>query len=91
MSGGRAKLQTMAAESTAVVLAERIDALAAALNAAGVAPERSSGLLAAAAAATIHAVTLAALLEEQPRTAAVAKPPVEVPARRAAAPVPLAA
>ena len=68
----------MAAESTAVVLTERIDALAAALRAAGVSPERSSGLLSAAAAATMQAVTLQALLDEQPQPTAAAGPPAAI-------------
>lgn len=54
----------MAAESTAVVLTERLDALAAALRAAGVSPEQSSGLLASAATATMHAVVLDALRDD---------------------------
>jgi hypothetical protein len=64
----------MAAESTAVVLTERLDALAAALRAAGVSPERSSGLLASAATATMHAVTLDALREDAPLALAAAQP-----------------
>jgi hypothetical protein len=55
----------MAAASTARNLTDRVDALAAALRAAGVPPERSAGLLAAAAEATMHAVMLDALLEEE--------------------------
>ena len=57
----------MASESAAAVLSERIDALAAALRAAGVPPERSAGLLAGAAAATMSAVVLEAMLEPQPQ------------------------
>jgi hypothetical protein len=69
----------MAFESTSIVLTERIDALAAALRAAGVSPERSSSLLASAASATMHALTLDALLEEQPK--AVSRPaPAAAPA-----------
>ena len=64
----------MAAESTALVLTERVDALAAALRAAGVQPERACVLLAAAATATMHAVTLDALLERQPQTRGVPEP-----------------
>jgi hypothetical protein len=82
MSALHAKLWSMAAESTAVVLTERIDALAAALRAAGVSPERSSSLLSSAAAATMHAVTLDALLDEQPRMAAVAEPLAAIAGRR---------
>ena len=81
----------MPAESTAVVLTERIDALAAALRDAGVSPERSSALLATAAAATMHAVTLDTLLEKAPQPRAAAEPAVTVAPRRAAAPVSLAA
>jgi non-ribosomal peptide synthetase component F len=54
----------MAADRTARNVAERVDALAAALRAAGVSPERSAGLLAAAATAAMNAVMLDALLEE---------------------------
>ena len=64
----------MAVESTAIVLTERIDALAAALRAAGVSPEQSSSLLASAASATMHALTLDALLDEQPKAAAAPEP-----------------
>jgi hypothetical protein len=64
LSGARAKLQSMAVESKAVALTDRIDALGAALRAAGVSQEQSSTLLAAAAAATMHALTLDALLED---------------------------
>jgi hypothetical protein len=54
----------MAADRTARNVAQRVDALAAALRAAGVSPERSAGLLAAAATAAMNAVMLDALLEE---------------------------
>jgi hypothetical protein len=54
----------MAADRTARNVAERVDALAAALRAAGVSPDRSAGLLAAAATAAMNAVMLDALLEE---------------------------
>jgi hypothetical protein len=53
----------MAADSTARNLADRVDALAAALRDAGVPPEQSAGLLAAAARATMNAVLLDAVLE----------------------------
>jgi hypothetical protein len=79
----------MAAESTAVALTERIDALAAALRAAGVSQEQSSSLLASAAAATMHAVMLDALLEEQAWVASPAEPSVAV--EPAPARLPLAA
>jgi hypothetical protein len=52
------------ADSTARNLADCVDALAAALREAGVSPEESAGLLAAAARATMHAVMLEALLDD---------------------------
>jgi non-ribosomal peptide synthetase component F len=64
----------MPLESTALVLTDRLDALAAALRAAGVSPEQSAALLASAATATMHAVTLDALHEGQPEPAAPAAP-----------------
>ena len=54
----------MAADSTARNLTDRVDALASALRAAGVSPEQSAGLLAAAARATMNAVLLDALIDE---------------------------
>jgi hypothetical protein len=57
----------MRPESTALNVTDRIDALAAALRAAGVPSEQTSGLLAAAATAAMHAVTLDALLAEMHR------------------------
>jgi len=54
----------MATDRTARNVAQRVDALAAALRAAGVSPERSAGLLASAATAAMNAVMLDALLEE---------------------------
>jgi hypothetical protein len=54
----------MAADSTARNVAERVDALAAALRDAGVSPDRSAGLLAAAATAAMNAVMLDAVLDE---------------------------
>jgi hypothetical protein len=79
----------VAAESAAAVLTERIDALAAALRVAGVPPERSAGLLANAAAATMSAVVLEALLEPQPLPVTPVAPlpvaePAETPVRLAA-------
>ena len=50
----------MAAADT---LTERMDALAEALRAAGVAPDRVAGILAAAATATMNALVLDAVLE----------------------------
>jgi hypothetical protein len=73
MSEAHAKLRQMTIESTATVLSERIDALAAALQAAGVSPEQSASLLASAAAATMHALTLDALLEERSKPAVASK------------------
>lgn len=66
----------MASESTARNVTDRVDALAAALRAAGVSPERSAGLLAAAATAAMNAVMLDALLEES--TAPLPAPVAEV-------------
>ena len=54
----------MAADSTARNVAQRVDALAVALRTAGVSPEQSAGLLAAAATAAMNAVVLDAVLEE---------------------------
>ena len=54
----------MTAAKTARNVAERVDALAAALRAAGVSPERSAALLASAATAAMNAVMLDAVLEE---------------------------
>ena len=62
----------MRPESTALNVTDRIDALAAALRAAGVAPEQASRLLASAATAAMHAVTLDALLDMAPAPAPVA-------------------
>ncbi|HEY8315446.1 MAG TPA: hypothetical protein VIG35_01175 [Gaiellaceae bacterium] len=78
----------MAADSTARNVAQRVDALAAALRAAGVPPEQSAGLLAAAATAAMNAVMLDALLEENLAAAATVPVtevgPVEQPIRLAA-------
>jgi len=54
----------MASDSTARNVAQRVNALAEALRAAGVPPDRSAGLLAAAATAAMNAVMLDAVLEE---------------------------
>jgi long-subunit acyl-CoA synthetase (AMP-forming) len=67
----------MAADSTARNLADRVDALAAALRDAGVPPEQSAGLLAAAARATMNAVLLDAVLADRavkPPAGAAAEP-----------------
>jgi hypothetical protein len=63
----------MHADSTARNVAQRVDALAAALREAGVSPDRSAGLLAAAATAAMNAVMLDAVLDEMH-----AGPPVPV-------------
>jgi alkylhydroperoxidase/carboxymuconolactone decarboxylase family protein YurZ len=54
----------MALDSTSRNVTERVDALAAALRAAGVSPEDSAVLLASAATAAMNAVMLDALLED---------------------------
>jgi truncated hemoglobin YjbI len=64
-SARTANIRTMAADSTARNVAQRVDALAAALRAAGVPPERSAVLLASAARAAMSAVMLDAVLEEK--------------------------
>jgi hypothetical protein len=76
----------MRPESTAHAVTERIDALASALRAAGVPAEQTAGLLASAAAAAMHAVTLDALTDTPRRTPAPAAavhalpaPPQSVP------------
>jgi non-ribosomal peptide synthetase component F len=63
----------MPADTTARELTDRLDALASALRDAGVSPEQSARLLASAAEAAMHAVTLDVLLEGQ----AAAAPPTE--------------
>jgi hypothetical protein len=77
----------MRPESTAINVTDRIDALAAALRAAGVSPDQASRVLSSAATAAMHAVTLDALLDlaptSAPKTGAEA-PPVQQPARIAA-------
>ena len=82
MSARRAKLHEMAAESTALVLTERIYALAAALRDAGVSPDRACSLLATAAAATVDAITIHAMLDEEPKLRAAAAPPAAVAEQR---------
>ena len=56
----------MTYEHAATVLTERIEAVATALHVAGVPPERSAELLAAASAAATRALSLHALLDEGP-------------------------
>lgn len=75
----------MTADSTARNLTDCVDALAAALRDAGVSPEDSAGLLAAAARATMHAVMLEALLDHvaadsPPPAPSAATPPVSLAA-----------
>jgi hypothetical protein len=67
---------------SAVVLTEKLDALADALRAAGVRPERVARILGSAAEATMHALVLDAVLEEQTAEAAgtAEAEPVAVPA-----------
>jgi hypothetical protein len=55
----------MRPEHTAFTVSERIDALAAALRDAGVPEEQRARVLAAAATAALHAVTLDAVLAER--------------------------
>ena len=50
--------------TSAETLTERIDALAAALRAAGVAPDRIASILGAAATASMHALVLETLVDE---------------------------
>jgi alkylhydroperoxidase family enzyme len=72
----RSETRAVTADSTARNLTDCVDALAAALRDAGVSPEESAGLLAAAARATMHAVMLEALLDDT----ASAPPPVSLAA-----------
>jgi non-ribosomal peptide synthetase component F len=76
----------MRPESTALNVSERIDALAAALRSAGVPPEQSARLLASAASAAMHAVTLDAILTEPaaPAAATTVVPEIAQPVRLAA-------
>jgi hypothetical protein len=67
----------MAVDSTARTLTDKLDALSAALRAAGVSPDQSAALLASAATATMHAVTLDALRDGPPETVAPAAPVTE--------------
>jgi hypothetical protein len=55
-------------------LADRMDALASALRDAGVPQERAARLLGSAAEATMHALVLEALLDEQPEPAQQLRP-----------------
>lgn len=60
-------------------LSERVDALAAALRAAGVAPEVVSRVLESAATATLHALTLELLLDGPEPAGPAATGGVETP------------
>jgi hypothetical protein len=60
---------------SAVVLTEKMDALAAALRAAGIGPERVARILGSAAEATMHALMLDAVLDEQLAAAAATTVP----------------
>lgn len=71
----------MSVDSTATALGERLEALAVALREAGVAPERAASMLGAASAATLHAVTLVALLRG-PVPVIAPSPAVEEPAEQ---------
>jgi hypothetical protein len=72
--------------TTAESLTVRLDALAAALREAGVDPERAASLLGSAATATMNALVLDAVLEENatPPQAAPAAQPEQAPLRVAA-------
>lgn len=70
----------MAMESTATTLADRIDALAAALRAAGVSHEQAASLLASAATAAMHALMLDAVLDDHLKAAPARS--VDAPAER---------
>ena len=63
--------------AAAETLTDRIDALADALRAAGVAPDRVASILASAATATMNALVLDAVLEGN---AVAEQQPVEAPA-----------
>ena len=69
--------------ASAETLAEKIDALADALRAAGVAPDRIASILGTAATATMHALVLDAVLEERGLPTPTAMPHV-TPLRGAA-------
>lgn len=75
--------------ASAESLSERIDALAAALHAAGVAPDRIASILGTAATATMHALVLEALVDEGAR--APAEPGGEPRTTRGAQPLRIAA
>jgi hypothetical protein len=67
--------------ASADTLTDRMDALADALRAAGVAPERVASILASAATATMHALVLDGVLDSNAAAAkAQARPPEQQPA-----------
>jgi hypothetical protein len=74
--------------ASADTLTERMDALAEALRAAGVPPDRIANILGSAAKATMHALVLDAVLEEnarpRPRPVADGHADDDAPLRRAA-------
>ena len=77
----------MRPESTAQNVMDRIDALARALRDAGVPADRCASILASAATAAMHAVTLDAVLEPAPAAPPAREPvlvAVEAPAALAA-------
>lgn len=65
--------------ASAESLSERIDALAEALRAAGVAPDRIASILGTAATATMHALVLEALADGEDPRAATADPSYALP------------
>jgi hypothetical protein len=71
-------------ESTALNVTDRIDALAAALRDAGVPAEQAARLLAGAATAALHAVTLDALLDKPAAAAPAGEARAHRPIRLAA-------
>ena len=59
-------------ETTAARLGDRVEALAVALQEAGVSPERAAAILGSASAASMHALTLVALRRHAPAPAELA-------------------
>jgi hypothetical protein len=73
--------------ASADTLTDRLDALADALRAAGVAPDRVAGILSSAATATMNALVLDAVLEDNaavPGERPQAERPAAAPLKRAA-------
>ena len=96
MSGGRivrreSEALGMRPEATALNVTDRIDALAAALRAARIPAEQTSSILASAATAAMHAVTLDALLDGAVAVGAVEAAPAAAAEEPAAMPIRLAA